>query len=150
MKIKTIVMCVLAFSLVFALFISMMGDMQQGYPEVAINDSSWSKYGENGSLNYVQSIGSEGSALKVLMQSLSDESGNAWYDKIAIGIVAIPKAILQAIGFVFSSMLNAGAIMTDVMANIIGVPPFVVYILDTILLIAILFAVISFFQRHPA
>lgn len=149
MKLKTIVMCVLAFGLVFSIFGAMMNDMGQQYQDVNINDSGWSKYADGGSLNPTQSIAGNGTILKGLLENLVNQD-SSWFSKIASGIVAIPVAILQAIVFVFQSMAFANNILVDILANTLAIPQGVIYALETILLIAIIFAIVSFFQRHPA
>jgi hypothetical protein len=148
MKMKTILMCVLAFTLVFTLFGSLMNDMQQQYPEEAIDSTYWDKYGENGSLNFASQIQSRGSLLAGSLKTLSSGE-TAWYSKIALGIMAIPYAVLDAIIYTIDGMDYANALLTEVMEDI-GVPPAVVYIFYVGLIITIVFAIISFLQRHPA
>lgn len=143
MKLSGFIMVVLIIGLAFAIIGSIVGDMEQAYPEIDVN-TSW----ETG-YNYTGDIEAAINPLKTQFEILGDEE-EAWFPKKLVAIVAaIPAAIISIPAVIIVTMAHGVSIMSKAGSEV-GIPPFVISIGIVALTIIIIFAIASFWHRSKA
>lgn len=143
MKLGTFVMMILVVALALAMYGYAIADMQTAYPEVQVNTSSWS-----GSYDYISEINESTSAIKEDFRKIGDSQ--TWFGGALTGLVAIPSAVINAVKLILDSISYGNSILTGVLTDVLHVPPAIIYIMEVGLLVVVIFALISFWQRHPA
>jgi len=140
MKISSLIMYLLMVGVVFFSFALISTDINNYYPETAINSSEW-----DGEYDYVQRLNDSVNPLKEKYEVIEDEE-QGWYTKLWAGISAIPYAVILFPRVLFSGL----AIGSEAFSNFLyalAIPSYIILALLIGMMIWAMFKLLEFFQR---
>jgi len=145
MKISAYTIIILVVGLVLILFASMVNDMQAQYPNIEIENSSWTGVYDSG---YAQDIDVSATNIQVRFERLGDE--REWYTKIGEGVLAIPLVLFDVVVMVFASLGFAVSMLTNSLTQIKSIPPVVTGFAVTGIIVMVVFAIVGWWHRSKS
>ncbi len=140
MKLSGYILIIIMVASLFLMMGSIVNDMNTWYPAVTV-DTSWN----NSYSSYATEINKSMYGLQTSLEKIGDANG--WFSAVVSGITAIPKAITTIPKVIFQSMGFGINILSDT-AQEIGIPPVIVAMGIISLIVIIMFAIVSFWQRY--
>ena len=141
-KVGTIVIMVLMVGLVFAMFGSVLDDFQRANPDVEVNETLYEGY------EFTSQIENETIGIQTALEGIADADG--FWETIGTSITAIPSFVINVITLILTTIGYANTIMTGVLARVFHLPIAIIFILEVILFVGIIFALIAFWRKSPA
>jgi len=141
MKLSGYVSVLLVVAVIFLMVGLIVEDMETQYPETSVNKSAW-----QGKYDYTTEINESVSDLKDKFDIIQDDE-EGWFERVGAGIVVIPKVIIFVPQVLLASLTNAIKLVAGI-GEELSIPPAVIYIGITALLVIIIFGLISFWYSR--